>query len=361
MGFLLFFSIFGAFSQISAPVLPEAAPWNELLNQTSGWLAADGVYSIRNPESRCVYFLFSDTFCGSTQNDGKDFGEGVFMANHSFVKLTPEGNAEFFVPERGQNLLPDRYWLQDGTFQGNRLHFTAMIPDPKTWKPLRLDWVSLPFQANGTPDFANAEIRRNVPLLAQTPKGPVVFGAAFTEDAGDGFLYVFGYLDQREAFSRKDLVAARVRPSELTNFSAWRFLTRSGWSEDPTQCEPLAEGISCEFSVSRIPSGPLAGRFLLVDTQNGISPLIEYRTAPTPTGPFSPPTVCCRVPEHQNGISAYNSKAHPAISTSETLILSANLNRLGSLPHHPQEYRPRFFELRWDALVLPDSENLQKK
>ncbi len=314
-----------------------------------GWLAADGVYSVREPEQGNVFFLFSDTICGTTQKNGQKFHD-VFMVNHSFWKLSPEGKRECFIPDKGKNLLPDRFWLQDAIFLDGKLHFSAMIPNPGNWKPARMDWVTLSLLPNGTPDFQNPEIIPNVPLLVKTPDRDFVWGAAILEDADDGFLYVFGYLDQKKEFSRKDLIAARVNPKRLTDFSAWRFWNGQNWCEDKNQSCPLVKNISAEFSISRIPAGPQKGSFILVNTRGGISPIVEYRTADSPIGPFSEPKIICRAPEHKNGISAYNAKAHPALSTDEYLVFSYNLNRLGTLPRSPAEYRPQFWRIDYEFL-----------
>lgn len=332
----------------------EASEWNSLTHQENGWLAADGIYSIRVPETseatgqKSVWFFFSDTFCGTTKNGGQEF-DRVFMVNHSFWRVSEEG-MRAFVPEKGKNLLPDRYWLQDGTFYGDRLHFTGMIPDHRTWKPRRIDWISLGFLRDGTPDWKNVRIWKDVPLLWDSPDRAFVFGAAFLEDAGDGFFYVFGYLDQKKAFSRKDLAAARVPKEKLTDFSKWRFWNGKAWVSEITESAPLAESISPEFSISRIPSGPCAGKFLLVCTRGGISPYVEYRIGETPIGPFGEGTIFWTAPEHKDGISAYNSKGHPAISTKEELTVTYNLNRLGHLPRKPEEYRPRFLTLKYADL-----------
>lgn len=324
---------------------PEpASEWNALTAQTSGWLAADGVYSVRELKTGDVYFLFSDTICGTTRESGREFGD-VYMVNHSFWRVPAQGPMECFVPPKGQNLLPGRYWLQDAVFLDGKLKFTAMIPEKKTWKPMQIDWVSLPIKSDGTPDFANAQIQKNVPLLRETPDSWFVFGAAICDDAQDGFFYIFGYAD-RKGLHRKDLIAARVRPDKLEDFSAWRFWNGRGWGKEMTESASLAERVSCELSVSRLPSG----KFLLVYTRDCISRTVEYRLADRPFGPFSEPKVLYEIPPLPEGISAYNAKAHPALSTDEELVFTYNVNRLGSLPHKPEEYRPVFMRVRIEDL-----------
>lgn len=355
--------LFSAENQFENPEIAEA--WNAVTEQESGWLGADGIYSVTEPKSGDVYVHFSDTICGTTRNSGRDYGD-VYMVNHTFwrvpdfeppMDVEQAGKVEFFVPLRGKNLLPDRYWLQDGIilrdeFQKLFLHTTGMIPD-SAWKPTRVDWVAIPILDGGKLDFQNAKIERNTPILAKTERGPIIFGAAFLEEAE--YVYIFGYRDAVREFSRKDMVLARVEADRLTDFSAWRFWAgdetgKNGWSENIQDCVPLVRGISCEFSVSRIPTGPAAGKFLLVYTRGGISPEIAYRTASTPEGPYGEEFVFCRVPEHADGISAYNAKGHPALSSPGKLVISANLNRLGHLPRQPKEYRPRFWTLDYEGI-----------
>lgn len=341
--------LFCPFSLEGQEVRP-AEKWNALLAQSSGWLAADGIYSVAEPRGECVYFLFSDTICGTTKNSGREFDD-VFMVNHTFGRFSSiSGDADFYIPSRGQNLLSERIWLQDAFFHDGKLHFTAMCPESRTWKPARLDWVTLGFLADGTPDFQNAVIRKNVPLLADSPERAFVLGAAILEETDDAFLYVFGYADQKNEFSRKDLIAARVKPESLADFEKWRFWNGTEWGTELTECAFLVKGISPEFSISPIPAGPLAGKFLLVYTRGGISPFVEYRIGESPIGPFGPARELWRVPEHRDGVSAYNAKAHPALSTSEELIFTHNLNRLGQLPRTPSEYRPRFLRVRYADL-----------
>ena len=336
------------FFLMAALTAQPADEWNELTNQNSGWLGADGVYSAKNPADGSLYFWFSDTLCGATQDNGRRFKD-IYMVNHSFWYKPANGKLEAFVPEKGRNLFPDRYWIQDGVLLNGTLHLFAMKCG-KNWKPERIDLISLPIRNNGKPDFAHAIIEKDVPLQSPNEKGQIVFGGAVLDKPIDGYYYIYGYQDNSQERSRKDMVAARVPVEKLTDVSAWRFWDGQNWGEDIKRCVPLAKGISCEFSVSPIPSGPEKGRFIQVNTRRGISPLVEYRIGDSPIGPFSEPTVIYRAPEFKDGVSVYNGKGHPDLSTDEYLIISYNVNRLGRLPHTPPEYRPRFIRLRYEDL-----------
>ena len=333
---------------LAALAAQPADEWNALTNQSSGWLGADGVYSAKNPADGSLYFWFSDTFCGTTQDNGRRFKD-IYMVNHSFWYKPANGNLEAFVPEKGRNLFPDRYWIQDGVFLDGTLYLFAMRCG-QNWKPERIDLISLPIRDDGKPDFTHAAIEKDVPLQAHNEKGQIVFGGAVLDKPIDGYYYIYGYQDNVLERSRKDMVAARVPVEKLCDVSAWRFWDGQDWVEDIKRCAPLAKGISCEFSISPIPSGPAKGRFIQVNTRRGISPIVEYRISDSPIGPFSEPRTIYRAPEHKDGVSVYNGKGHPDLSTDEYLIISYNVNRLGRLPRNPMEYRPRFIRLKYEDI-----------
>lgn len=350
------------------------------------------------PTSRKTLFLFSDTLGGSTKNDGRDFGERT-MTNHSFAVLTGNApnptNIAFFwrrAPENGefapikqdsrpsenaQNkeksendketpTLPERLaprnplgvdrWLQDGVVWRGRVWTSALLVGA-AWKPERVDAVSLGLDANGSPDFNDVRIDETAPLSFKTKKAQVVFGAAICDDAEDGFLYVFGYLDRFDVGSRKDLVVARAPRASFGDFSTWRYFDGRAWSPnvaDAARPEAgLVERVSTEFSVSKIPAGANAGRYLLVYTPGVIGDEIAFRVGEHPWGPFGPETVFYRstVPrQFERGVRCYNAKAHPAFGDGEKILVSYNVNRLGTLPRRPAEYRPRFVWLRYSTV-----------
>ena len=354
--------------------------------------------------ARKTLFLFSDTFGGSTKNAGRDFDE-IKMSNHSFAVLSgsaPErSEIDFFWRRKSENKefapikqegqatqnaqndekrknnakKPERLaphnplgvdrWLQDGVVWRGRVWTSALLVGAG-WKPERVDAVSLGLDANGSPDFNDVRIDETAPFSFKTEKAQVVFGAAICDDAEDGFLYVFGYLDRFDVGSRKDLVVARAPRASFGDFSTWRYFDGRAWSPnvaDAARPEAgLVERVSTEFSVSKIRSGANAGRYLLVYTPGVIGNEIAFRVGDSPWGPFGPETVFYRstVPrEFERGVRCYNAKAHPAFGDDEKILVSYNVNRLGTLPRRPAEYRPRFVWLRYSTVDAATSSNEQ--
>lgn len=410
----VFFVVFAfAVSTVSFVAAQETAPeWDALFERRDGWLAADGIYSIdlnrddaetsesfstsssasssapnlaSNLASKAesdappkTFFWFSDTFGGTTRGDGREF-DSVRMTNHSFALLDGRapapGKIRFFWrrdfkkpradastsgvagtdsnADSAENLLGVKRWLQDGILYRERIWLSAILVGD-AWKPERVDAVSIGRDADGGPNFDDVRVDENAPLSFKANGAQVVFGAAINDDANDGFLYIFGYLDRFDVGSRKDLVVARVARDRFDDFSAWRYFDGNAWSPNVADaCSPnaaLLENVSTEFSVSKIPTGKNAGKFLLVYTPGVVSDRIAFRVAQTPIGPFENEVVFYRstVPRaFEPGVRCYNAKAHPVLSDENRLLVSYNVNRLGEIPRRPAEYRPRFVWLEY--------------
>ena len=143
-------------------------------------------------------------------------------------------------------------------------------------------------------------------------------------------------------------MAARIKPESFADGEQWRFWSGKDWVKNCTEAfrdeALLAERVSTELSVTPIAKD----KFLLVFTQDVMSDRIAYKVGSSPIGPFGETVVFYRAPEPQamgEGIYVYNAKAHPHLSAPGLLLVSYNVNRLGGLPRHTHEYRPRFIEL----------------
>ena len=375
-----------------AATVVEAPEWDQMFENENGWLGADGIYSVpieieslqkqTSQENKPVriLFLFSDTIFGSTKNRGEDF-QSIQMANHSMAILEADSNGQF-LPDKSRirfllptdyrraedNLLGWRCWLQQGIVIQSSLYLTALRFNSKTWEPEQVDLVRLPLDKSGEPIFQpviveaknkRPQSNRLLRLTYSTAdnEGQIVWGAGLYDAQEEGAVYIFGYLDNFRARSRKDLIAAKAPRSQIEDLSSWRFFNGQDWIADPTAIESnearLARGISSEFSVSRIPMGPGKGKFLLVYTPRGISRDLEYRVGDSPVGPFGKPVRFYRsfVPDQLGeGVFCYNGKGHPALSRPDALLVSYNVNRLGAIAKKPTEYRPRFVWLPYESI-----------
>ena len=363
----------------SARAQRPADDWTALFERREGWLGADGIYSVdlnRDVKEASVHsdasprtlFIFSDTIGGTTRSEGREY-DRIAMTNHSFAILNsnePAPEKTTFVwhkpgdarkpGERPDNIVEGRYWLQDGVRYGDRLWLTALLVG-KGWKPDRVDALSFPLDPETlVPDFSRPRLDVNAPLSLRTDDAQIVMGAAICDDARDGCLYVFGYVDRFREFSRKDVVVARVPQDKLEAYDEWRFFNGHDWVADMNALfareAALARGVSTEFSVSRIPGGQAAGKWLLVYTPGTMSPNCAFRVGDAPYGPFGRERVFWRsnVPEELEHVQCYNAKAHPIFCDERGVLTSYNVNRLGDVAKKPAEYRPRFVWLDWETI-----------
>ena len=346
----------------------NAERFTRMFDRSEGWLGADGIFSIpldgndnwgRANKESSTFFVFSDTMLGTANPETKRYRD-VRMVNHTAAVLTnyePEQKTDradtirFLYGKNANgertNLFDKKYWLQDGIVIDNKLYLTAFTPDAR-WKPTQIDLITIPLLSSETFDWEKVTIAERFPLFAENEQYQLLFGVGILDhSATDGYIYVYGYRDTLRG-GRKHLVAARVKPESYADGKQWRFWNGKDWVKDCTETfrdeALLAERVSTELSVTPIAKD----KFLLVFTQDVMSDRIAYKVGSSPIGPFGETVVFYRALEPQamgEGIYVYNAKAHPHLSAPGLLLVSYNVNRLGSLPRNANEYRPRFIEL----------------
>jgi len=358
----------------------NAERFTRMFDRSEIWLGADGIYSIpldgndqwgSANKNSSTFFVFSDTMVGTADPETKRFRDAN-MVNHSTAVLTKyeptqkterEDTIRFFYGKNADgsrtNLFGKKYWLQDGIVINGKLYLTAFTPDNR-WKPTQVDLLTIPVVSSETLDWEKVTIMEKFPLWAENDQFQLVFGIGILDQtATDGYVYVYGYRDTLRG-GTKHLVVARVKPESYADGEQWRFWDGNDWSKDISvafQDEAvLADRISTELSVTPIAKD----QYLLVFTQNVMSDRIAYKLGSSPTGPFGETVVFYRAPEPQtmgSPIYSYNAKAHPHLSAPGLLLISYNVNRLGSLPRNTDEYRPRFIELPIENIVKADAKS----
>jgi hypothetical protein len=369
-------SVAGPSESIRPLAAGRADEWTQLFDRRSGWLGADGIYSVpldgrdglaeATPTSRTA-FIFSDTRVGTADPANLTYDQTGFINNSSAV-LT--GNrpvptrATFVTPPDGAFSSHD--WMNDGIAIGDTLYATGFAPD-SNWNAARVDLFSMPI-VDGLPDYTAVRSTDDVGLLIRNSTYIVMFGVGIMDNsAADGFVYVYGYRNTL-ANGQKDLVAARVPKADFADVprpggsSPWRFWSGSEWSADISVAEQdaavLHADVSTELSVTPITTGRYAGRYLLVYMANVNSTALEYAVGDTPIGPFSSGVRFYNCPEpyiygaQTEGLTyCYNAKAHPSLSEKGKLLISYNVNRLADDPLTTEIYRPRFVWLDLNNLA----------
>ena len=375
-------------SQAALPVLAKdtvlkatkADEWTALFDrrgEKNTWLGADGIYTIPVDGNDSfgsalsgskTFIIFSDTLMGTASSKGKlTYNAG--MPSHTSALLTgnqPDKDAIEFIygnggnGELGQHMFGQRLWLYDGLVLGDNLYIFA-FPPTSDWKPARADLIQIPIK-NGEPNYSRYRVKSNISQLYYRNESYLYsFGMGVTVNTEsahavnpDGYIYIYGYRDALNEFSRKDLIVSRIKESDMGDFSKLTYWNGSEWGGNIEDCAVLIRSVSCEMSVTYIPVGPYEGKYIAIYVNNTRSSEVMYAIGDSLYGPFDTPVKFYDTPEwgqkdgSGNGtLVIYNAKAHPHLSFGDQLLISYNVNTTGS-EQYTTDYYPRFVYLDLD-------------
>jgi hypothetical protein len=356
----------------------EPAPeWTSLMERTSGWFGADGIFSIpldgkedQLVKDKKTLFIFSDTYIGEVKNNVPQSGN--VMVNNTIAWMSgniPEKSAIFFeynkdkngnpvsyfVPNNANSKEGEYFWLGDGFVsqeKKNALYIFAYHVH-KTG-PNVFDFeatnVAILKVKNPTPDGITHSEQIETGLGFVHPRyGRVYFGSGIlvnTKKAKapdpDGYVYIYGIAE-----GNKSLIAARTKPASFEKIDKWTFWNGEQWVEGKENIAPITNGVSNELSVT--PTGD--GRYLLTFTVMGISDKIGIRVGDSPVGPFGATNEVYTCPEYkEKGLLPYNAKAHYHLSKPGELLISYNtitINFWEDIQKDATIYHPRFIKVRY--------------
>ncbi len=345
-----------------APRGEADAFWDGLFQNTSGWIGADGNYSVLLSTNTTLW-LFSDTLVGEIK-DGKRVNarmihnsvalqEGTNRPTFYYGK-TRDGQADSFIsPSRGEK--NGYFWMSQGVRTSQGLYFFAVqVVSTESKGPFgfRLvdGWLIHVINPDATPmNWKSTQTR--VPFTKISPKNSIIFGTALLV-AGD-YIYVFGTDSRPEAKKAgvpNAMVVARTKTTELADFQQWRFFAGGPWQVDSRKLTPLFANVGSEFSVTRLPGD---GKFVAVYSE-GLGGKILMRMASEPTGPWSEPQLIYVCPEISWPTKAfcYAARVHPELTTGRDDVLityAANSWNFWDLFSEPRLYWPRFVRYRISA------------
>jgi hypothetical protein len=351
---------FSSGSEDTALSFGEARPFprlNALFESKEGWIGADGAYSVDLDGQRRLW-LFSDTWVGQVRGGRRvkativNNSIGVQESNGEMSKLhfaigksADQKPAAIFTPSDGSGW----FWLQAGIVQDKNL-FIFLAQIEKTDKPgvfgfRRIgQWLGIVSNPNDDPTRWRCRLLK-LPCSAFSPEREMAFGVAVVRD--NDYLYVYGTDEDVLPTSRdRYLIVARVLISDLRGFAAWRFYDGHGWSTDFRASKRMVSQMASEGSVSYLVDRK---QYVLVYTEGGLSDRILARTAPEPSGPWSPPSVIYRCPEpaRDKRMFCYGAKAHPSLGNGHDLLVSyvANSFDFWQVASDANIYRPRFIRV----------------
>ncbi|MBC3541068.1 DUF4185 domain-containing protein [Rufibacter sp. H-1] len=367
----------GANRLVSAVSVPQ---WEQMLQQNSGWLGADGIYSVAlngvekagQADSTDTFFWFSDTIIGAIKEDSL---QADWEMVHNSVGYLPGGTpdpgrikfhwgktaqgktASMFEPHTPNAQPGDYYWLGDGFFNHRKdstiYIFAYRIKQlPGGVYPFEDVGVSLIALPKGSRPPFESHRQMDTPLFIKDSqgKGKVVFGVAILANTvgarapkPDGFIYVYGVRGEK-----KELLVARVKDEAFEDFSQWRYWDGTSWGKDVHRAAALTNRVSNEMSVSFMEDGRVLATYQL-DTN---SPTVAIQAGQTPAGPFQPAKKIYETPEIYEDLDfyTYNAKAHPHLSKPGELLISYNVNSfdfIADIHQHPHHLRPRFISLKY--------------
>jgi hypothetical protein len=341
------------------PPLGKAAPeWDALFQRDSGWIGADGDYSIPLGGDRTLW-LYSDSFVGQVK-DGKR--TDARMINNSialqqgtnrpefFYGRTRDGKADSFIkPQHGR--AHGYFWLGHGVRTSGGLYFfMQQIVTLHSDSPFGFKMVDGWLAEVANPDAPPPQwqiTQTKVPFTKVSAKGALIFGGAVLRE-GDS-IYVFGgdsRPEAKKAGSPNGLVVARVPVDKLGDFKQWRFLAKGDWQKDCQKVTPVFPNVGSEYSVSWLPA---LKRYAAVYSE-GIFGRILVRLSPAITGPWGDAFEVYRCPEMgwSPKVFCYAAKAHPELTTAPDELLityAANSWNFWDLFNDPRLYWPRFLRV----------------
>lgn len=349
-----------------------------MLSNYNGWSGADGIFGVRLNGNQSIgfdhntFFNFSDTYFGDVNPINKHRSNFV-MNNNSFAyfndnQINYVTDYEYLKAQKmeSRSLADCFYWLGDGTVIGNYYYVSALYIakegvlgfTQKGEDLIRFDIVDGKIDFSTKKEFIDTNTNK-LSYISKDSNLSIIFGSAIfenTKEAGalnpDGYIYNFGYRDDKNASYSRGLVVSRVKAEEIEDFSKYEYLSDSGWQDDITKTIPLIDRVSCEMSVTEVnnPNSPYYGKFVLTYEKDTIGNEICVAYADRLGDKFNESRTVFTILDRDriNNVSNYNAKMHPTLSTDNCYVISYNLNesQSGVNNFNADVYRPRFLNLK---------------
>ena len=357
----------------------EAAPeWTALMERTSGWFGADGIFSIpldgkenQLDKKKNTLFIFSDTYIGEVVNGVPLPGNVMVNNTTAWMKgLIPEKNkiafeyntdengkpVSYFIPDNEVSEEGEYFWLGDGFInheKNNALyifsyHVHKTGPNVFDFEQTNVALLKVEDPTKeGIKDYEQFATKLG---YVHPEHGRIYFGSGIfvnTKKAKapdpDGYVYIYGISE-----AKKSLIAARVLPKNIEAFKNWDFWNGNDWVKGKENIAPVTDGLSNELSVTPTEDG----RYLLTFTVLGISDKIGIRVGESPVGPFGEINEVYTCPEYaEKGLFPYNAKAHYHLSKPGELLISYNtitFNFWEDIQKDATIYHPRFIKVKYE-------------
>ncbi len=395
------------------------AAMDRLFTRTGGWTGGDVAGSVDLRDGR-VLWLFGDTWIGRVANNEHVSGipmvhntsaiqslHGAAAANtdspaaseiHFYWNnrakephawLVPTGSDAEKNPKAPDSTVADWFWPTGGGIivpaAAGRRQLVIFLrhvgkrsssDGPFTAWAFRDLGSTMATVANADQPVEKWDVRQfDVPFwhAAPTPQATaarhhraneIIWGAAIVqasagESGADDWLSIYGV--RRQSFLGMELLVARARPSAIASFDSWQFYSGHGtWSSHASDAAPIANGLSPELSIDRLPSSsdaksPRRPKWIMVYSEPALGRKIFVRMADRPEGPWSERKEVYSVSEVDRDPTyyAYAAKGHVELSRPGELLVSyvVNSRDFGPMAHDVSIYRPRFIRVPLDMFI----------
>lgn len=248
------------------------------------------------------------------------------------------------------------FWLQDGYRKDDTLYIYPEIVQEELngiegfeFKIRGVSEVQVKIK-EGRLDLNEVKMRE-VPFYRLSSGVETILGSAILDNSKvDGYLYLYGYQNDRKHFLRS-LIVGRIKKEDLGNYNELYFYNENGWVREIENAKPILPHVSTEMSVIPLKAGYFKGKYLAVFQYDSIGKWVSYATSDTPFGPFANPCPIYYTPELEQYTSStytYNAKAHLHLSSVDKILVSYNVNDMSMKANKENFtiYHPRFGYLR---------------
>lgn len=348
-----------------------------LFSSYRGWTGADGIFAVRANGDQSIggqgkaIFNFSDTYIGEVDPISKLRKNSIFKNNSfgyfdnkmEFVTDSPVISPEKMLDRSSSDAFN---WLGDSFIIGDKYYVTSLYMAKEGvlgFSQRGEDLVRFDIK-DGKIDFDSKVniIDQDTNKLSYFSKDgslSIIFGSAYFENtesaksiSPDGYIYNFGYRDDKNSSYSRGLVCSRFKESDVEDFSKYQYLSNDGWVNDITKTKVLCDRVSCEMSVTEIndENSPYYGNFILTYQKDTVGNEICVSVTSSFEEGFNSSMTIYSTLETLigEGLSQYNAKMHPVLSSKNKYVISYNLNEGGGSNLNASDgdiYHPRFITL----------------
>jgi hypothetical protein len=370
------FEILDSHDEFKVGEVEEAKEWNEAFSRTWGWLGGDGIFTMTLDgvdipgqgveNGKKVLFWFSDSISGNVENGKTNMTSFV---NNSMAWTPYNGKPKdiqwyyepgstrlktIFSPKNPNNTEKQKeiFWVNDGFInheRNNEATFfvlnTYVRPGEGIWGFEGVKNSVLTVQNDSLPpkkikyeehalDLDAKKVGFMAGLLVNTKEAGI--------KNGDGYIYIYFTHHANYTF---DTRIGRVLPKDVLDSKKYSFWNGSDWGS-AEESIVVTTGVSAEMSVVQLADG----KYMMTFQEDCLGKRIGIKISNSPTNWSSQTIWIYDIKLEDPDMISYNTKAHPALSKKDEIIISYNTNIVSNdeekLKRFSHKLHPYFIRLK---------------